>query len=155
MATREHRSLIYIAIFKWAKAALLILLGCGLLRMLNRDLGETLQNFADTLRVDPGNKYLTELLAKAALVDDKKLEVVSALTFAYAALFLVEGTGLFFEKKWAEYLTIIATASFVPLEVYEVVKSVNVLKVVTLVINLAILIYLIVFVVRHRGARKR
>jgi len=57
----------------------------------------------DALRVDPDNRYLGALLAKLTLLDDKKIEALSGLTFAYSALFLVEGTGLFFEKRWAEH----------------------------------------------------
>ena len=53
----------------------------------------------DALRVDPDNRYLGALLAKLSLLDDKKIEVLSGLTFGYNALFLVEGTGLFFEKR--------------------------------------------------------
>ncbi|MGI8891582.1 MAG: DUF2127 domain-containing protein [Chthoniobacterales bacterium] len=155
MPARQHRSLLYIAVFKWIKSALLILLGFGLLHLLGRNLAVTLHHLADALRVDPDNKYLTELLAKAPLISSRNLQVASALTFAYAALFLVEGTGLFFEKKWAEYLTIIATASFLPLEIYEIAKHPNGLKVITLILNLAILVYLILLVVHHRGKEKK
>ena len=52
----------------------------------------------------------------------KRASNESGLTFAYSALFLVEGTGLFFEKRWAEYLTIVATVSFIPVEIYELLK---------------------------------
>jgi uncharacterized membrane protein (DUF2068 family) len=62
------------------------------------------------------------------LLDDRKLEILSGLTFAYSALFLTEGTGLFFEKRWAEFFTIIATASFIPLELYELFKNPSPLK---------------------------
>jgi uncharacterized membrane protein (DUF2068 family) len=76
------------------------------------------------------------------------------MTFAYSTLFLVEGTGLFFEKRWAEYLTIVATVSFIPVEIYELFKAPSLLKGAMLVINLAIAVYLVVKV-RASGKGER
>ena len=106
----------------------LLLIGVGFFKRLHHDLETQLQALVDALRVDPDNRYLGALLAKLSLVDDKKIEVLSGLTFAYSAVFLVEGTGLFFEKRWAEYLTIVATVSFIPVEIYELLKAPSLLK---------------------------
>jgi uncharacterized membrane protein (DUF2068 family) len=57
---------------------------------------------------------------------------------------LTEGTGLALRKRWAEYFTIIATSSFVPLEVYELVKNFTITKVVVIAVNVAIIVYLVV-----------
>ena len=147
---KHNKSLLVIALFKWVKGCLLVLLALGLLRLLHRDVGEVLEHVAKAVRIDPDNHYLAELLSKARLLDDTKLAVFSGLTFAYSALFFVEGTGLFFEKRWAEYLTIIATASLMPIELYELLKQPSFLKGITLAANLAIVIVLIV-VARRQG----
>jgi len=65
-------------------------------------------------------------------------------TFVYAAVFLVEGTGLLLRKRWAEYLTTIVTASFVPFELYEMAHTPSVLKAAGIALNVAIVVYLIV-----------
>jgi uncharacterized membrane protein (DUF2068 family) len=62
---------------------------------------------------------------------------------AFAALEAVEMVGLWFAKRWAEYLTFIATAALLPLEVYELTAGVSALKLVTFVVNLAIALYLV------------
>jgi uncharacterized membrane protein (DUF2068 family) len=62
---------------------------------------------------------------------------------AYAAIEGVESVGLWFGKRWAEYLTFIATIVFVPYEVYELAKGVSALKVIALVLNLAVAAYLL------------
>jgi len=62
---------------------------------------------------------------------------------AYAILELVEAVGLWMAKRWAEYLTFVATVVFLPLEVYELTKSISVLKILAFVINVAIVIYLL------------
>ena len=72
------------------------------------------------------------------------LHDLGELTFAYSALVLVEGIGLFFERRWAKYLTIVATISFIPIEIYELVKAATLLKFVALVINIAVAVFLMV-----------
>jgi uncharacterized membrane protein (DUF2068 family) len=63
---------------------------------------------------------------------------------AYAVLEGVESVGLWFGKRWAEYLTFIATIIFVPYEVYELTKGVSALKLVALILNLAVVAYLLI-----------
>jgi uncharacterized membrane protein (DUF2068 family) len=77
-----------------------------------------------------------------------KIEELSAAAFVYAAVFLVEGTGLWLGKVWAEWFTIVVTTSFIPFEIYEVLKKPGAIKIATLVINIAIVIYL---VLRRKG----
>jgi len=71
-------------------------------------------------------------------------------TFFYSALLLTEGTGLLLGKRWAEYFTIIATSSFIPLEVYEIVKRVRAAKVVVLLLNIVVVAYLVIVLRRTR-----
>ena len=63
--------------------------------------------------------------------------------FAYAGLFGVEGVGLWLGKRWAEFLTVIATGSFIPFETYEMVRKFNAVRITALVLNVAVVIYLI------------
>jgi uncharacterized membrane protein (DUF2068 family) len=77
------------------------------------------------------------------MLDDRRLKELSAGTFIYAAIFLTEGVGLALGKRWAEYFTIITTSSFLPLEIYELVKHVSVPKILALLINLAVVVYLV------------
>jgi uncharacterized membrane protein (DUF2068 family) len=62
---------------------------------------------------------------------------------AYAALEATEMVGLWFAKRWAEYLTFIATTAFVPFEIYELTHGISALKMLTLVVNLAVVLYLL------------
>ena len=140
---RRDKGLLALALFKWFKSLVLFLAGVGFLKLMHHDIEADVQALVNDLRVDPDNRYLGALLAKLSLLDDKKIEVLGGLTFAYSALFLVEGTGLFFEKRWAEYLTIVATVSFIPVEIYELFKAPSLLKCSMLVINVAIAVFLV------------
>lgn len=68
---------------------------------------------------------------------------VAIVALAYGALEATEMVGLWYAKRWAEYLTLIATVAFVPLEVYELTSSVSALKLVVLAINVAVVVYLL------------
>jgi uncharacterized membrane protein (DUF2068 family) len=132
-----------IAAFKLFKGFVLLAVAIGALRLLHRDLAGVVDHWVNAFRVDPHNRYLHWLLAKLPMVDDRKLKELSIGTFIYAAVFLTEGTGLAFHKRWAEYFTIITTSSFLPLEVYELIHHATVAKGVALAINIAVVIYLV------------
>ncbi len=71
------------------------------------------------------------------------LYLLGAAVAAYGVLEGVEAVGLWLGKRWAEYLTFVATIVFVPYEIYELTKSVTALKVVALIVNLAVAVYLL------------
>ena len=83
-----------------------------------------------------------------------RIELAAIATFAYAALFIVEGIGLWMQKDWAEYLTIIATTSFIPFEVWEIVKKATALRVALVISNIAIVIFLILRLTREHRFRR-
>ncbi|MFD8420421.1 DUF2127 domain-containing protein [Streptomyces sp. NPDC059466] len=70
------------------------------------------------------------------------LVLVAALLLAYALIELVEAGGLWYAKRWAEYLTVVATAAFLPLEIYELTEHVSWLKIATLVLNILAVLYI-------------
>ena len=69
--------------------------------------------------------------------------LVAVLLLAYALIELVEAVGLWYAKRWAEYLTVVATAAFLPLEVYELTEHVSWLKIATLVLNVLAVLYIL------------
>jgi uncharacterized membrane protein (DUF2068 family) len=83
-------------------------------------------------------------LQRLFAVSVTNLYLVGVGVAAYAALEGVEAVGLWLGRRWAEYLTFVATVVFVPYEVYELTKSISALKVLALVINVAIVVYLLV-----------
>jgi len=147
---RSHgRGLRLIAAFKLLKGLALLALGIGALKLLHKDVAAVVEHWINIFQVDPHSHYIQLLLAKLSIVDDRRLKELSVGTFIYSAIFLAEGVGLALGKRWAEYLTIVTTASLLPLEVYELVKHVGIGKGVALVINLAVVAYLILELRRY------
>jgi uncharacterized membrane protein (DUF2068 family) len=147
----SDRWIFLIAVFKLVKGFLLITAGIGALKLLHKDVGQIMQSALDVLRVDPDNRLIHGFLVRMLGVNDRTLKEISAGTFAYAAIFLTEGTGLLLRKRWAQYFTIIVTTSFLPLEFYELARHTSAAKVAIILVNMAIVAYLIVSVRRHQG----
>jgi len=144
------RGLRLIAAFKLLKGLALLALGIGALKLLHKDVEAIIVHWINVFQVDPHSHYLQLLLEKLSILDDRRLKELSAGTFIYSAIFLTEGAGLAFRKSWAEYLTIVTTASLLPLEIYELAKHASIGKVLALVINLAVVIYLVLEICRSR-----
>jgi uncharacterized membrane protein (DUF2068 family) len=139
----HSRGLRVIAAFKLLKGLALVALGIGALRLLHQNVAAVVEHWINIFQVDPHSHYMQLLLAKLSIVDDRRLKQLSVGTFIYAAIFLTEGVGLALGKRWAEYLTIVSTASLLPLELFELARHASVGKVVALVINLVVVAYLV------------
>jgi uncharacterized membrane protein (DUF2068 family) len=151
----HSRGLMLIAAFKLLKGIALLALGIGALRLLHKDVAAVADQWINAFRVDPHNRYIHWLLAKLPMVDDRKLKELSAGTFIYSAIFLTEGMGLAFHKRWAEYFTIITTSSFLPLEVYELIHRATFAKGVALLTNIAVVVYLVRELRRYPNPKAR
>src|ERR1700689_1412543 len=132
MKFSHDRMLRLIAVFKFFKAASLIAIGIGAFRLVHKHLGDVLEHWIMTLKLDPGQHFLDVALAKASNVSPAQIKRVGAGSFIYASLFLTEGTGLWLRKRWGEWLTVIITSSLVPLEIHEVHRHPSSLNVAVL-----------------------
>ena len=140
----KHRSdflIRLIALFKLVKASMLIALGLGALSM--RHDHSSLGTWIHALAADPHGKYVTELIARVSAFDARDLQRIGVGSLIYAAVFVIEGVGLMLRRAWAEIMTVIITTSFVPLEIYELVEHPSWAKVLVLVINVLVVIYLV------------
>jgi len=146
----NSRVLLMIAVFKLFKGLVLFAVGIGAVKLLHKDLAFEVVRWADIFRVDPNNHYFRRLLEKFLTLDDRKLRELSVGTFFYSALLLTEGTGLMLRKRWAEYFTIIATSSFLPLEIYELTRRVSAARIIVLLLNVAVVVYLVLNLLRNR-----
>jgi uncharacterized membrane protein (DUF2068 family) len=136
--------LILIGVFKLMKAILLIVAGIGAIRLLHKDVADTVIHWTRVVRVDPDNRFVHGALARIFRVTPKELRELSVGTFIYAGLFATEGVGLLLRKRWAEYFTLVTTGGFIPLEIYELVRHFTVAKVVITLVNVLIVWYLAV-----------
>ena len=151
MQGHRDSGLFAIAIFKLAKALFFFCLGVGAIHLMGKDLNDEALRLATALRFDPESRVVALVLDKIDLIDARRLREIGIATFAYSGIALTEGVGLLLEKVWAEYLTLILTISFLPWELYELARRPTWFRLGLLLINLAVLWYLVWLLRRKRA----
>jgi len=152
-----HRDLgiTLIAVFKFVKALLLFTIALGALGLVRGGVPDASERLLSILSSGTERRVTQAALSRITSMGPTRIAALGVGAFLYAALFLVEGIGLWLQRRWAEYLTVVATASFIPFEIYEVARRVTATRIVALVVNLATLVYLIVRLRRRRTMSSR
>ena len=122
---------------------LLVIVGVGAFNLIGKNLSAEVWHLVERWNMDFHNHYVQLIFRKAAEVDGHKLLSVSIITFGYSIVFFIEGVGLIMGKYWAKWLVVLVTASFIPGEIYHLVKEFNWLDITLLLINVFCLIYLV------------
>jgi uncharacterized membrane protein (DUF2068 family) len=144
-----------IALYKIVKVLLLLLVAYGELRLRDASLVAKLLAWASSQPYGVEHHYGLEHRIVSQLVEwfsglsSSRADVVRLVTLAYAAVFAIEGIGLWMQKRWAEWLTVVITASLVPLEIWEMIHRPTWGKLAILLGNTGIVIYLIWHVRTH------
>lgn len=142
-APERDRILTMIAVFKFVKAVTLIAIGLGALQLIRSDLRDQANAVFDALGQSVDVVPVLRLLREIGALAPKSLRLLGAGAFLYAALFITEGVGLWRQRRWAEYLTVVATASFIPFEVFEINRRLTLPRVGAFVLNALVVLYLI------------
>jgi|ERR1700685_3173825 uncharacterized membrane protein (DUF2068 family) len=153
MKSSNNKLIRLIALFKFAKSALLIVVGMSALHLIHKNIAGLSEHWIAKLGLDPGNRYVMRALEKAADLTPDKIRDFGIVSFFYAALFLTEGTGLWLVKRWGEWFSVIITTSLVPVEIYEIYRHPSVIKYLLLIVNIAAVGYL-VYRIRNEPAEK-
>jgi uncharacterized membrane protein (DUF2068 family) len=134
------------------KAATLIAIGIGVFKLIHADAGTVLEHWAAVLSFDPDSRFINHAIQRVTDLSPLRFRELGIGSFIYAGLFLTEGIGLWLLKRWAEWFTVIITSSLVPIEIYEIFHRPSAVKVLVLLINIAVVVYL-VYHIRHAPHR--
>jgi uncharacterized membrane protein (DUF2068 family) len=145
----SERLLPWIAAERAIRGLLLVGVGIFLLVERNADLGSLATRLARHIELDPRRGLTHHVITRIGTLDHHQVAFIGAGALAYGLLEVVEGGGLWFRQRWAEWLTVVATSLLIPLEIYELVEKPGPLKAGGLVVNILIVLYLL-RVVRRR-----
>ena len=151
--TLPNRLLVFIAVLKLLKASMLVVVGvAGVLLPSPR-----LSAIADQVLVvlHPGGQGVHRALRWLAGLERGTEQWLALLILMYAVMFIVEGIGLLYGRRWAEWLSIVATGSFVPFELDAFVSHRRITSASMLVLNVVIVVYLVYRRLRERLAPRR
>ena len=126
--------------------------GFGLLTLLHRDVRHIAESLVTQLHISPENHFAGIFVSAAAHLTDARLWGFAALAVGYSALRGVEAWGLWFQRRWAEWLGATSGAIYVPIEVYELWQKPSAIKAATLTLNVAVIAYLIWTLRQGRGS---
>jgi uncharacterized membrane protein (DUF2068 family) len=142
-ASQHSVGLRIIAIYKAVKTVGLILIAIAAFHLNRTQNFDRLVHWLEHLSLTDSNSLRWRLVDLLQDMGPSKFVAIGLVALAYAAIFATEGTGLWLRKHWAEWFTVIATGSLIPLELYETIHKFGWLKLGALVANVAIVIYLV------------
>ena len=141
------------ALFEALKGAIVLIAGFGLAGLVHRDAELAAEQLIGRLHLNPAKKFPRVFLELAANASDSQLWGLAALALAYALLRFTEAYGLWFGRRWAEWIAAVSDAIYVPVEIYELARGVSWIKAGALLLNAAVVAYMCY--VLWRGAPRR
>ena len=141
-----------IAAERLIRGVLLVIAGIYLVTHSHSDFGRLADRIARAVELDPRRPFFHRIIVGLHNLHASTVLITGVAAIFYGVVETVEGTGLWLEKLWAEWLTVIATSLLIPVELYELVRKPTMLKLAGTAVNIAIVAYLAVRL-RRRLAR--
>lgn len=157
-APRRLDGLRLIALFKFAKALLLLAMTWGLMRMLDPELVANLREWTGSLTDSFARRLLLQALGWIDRMLDGHGTAVFIVTLGYVAVLFTEAIGLWLRRTWAEWLTVSVTAALIPLELWRLLFGSHhrhLALMVVMAANIAIVAYLVAMLRRSHRARRQ
>ena len=132
-----------VAFLEFLKGVAVLLLGFGLVSLVHRDAWEVAENFLEFLRINPDHRFAQVFLNLADRLNDMHLWQVAAIAATYSTLRFVESYGLWRARAWAEWLALASGMIYLPFEIYELARKPTPIRVAILLINVAIVLYML------------
>jgi uncharacterized membrane protein (DUF2068 family) len=139
-----------IALYKLLKVVILLLAAWGEIRLHDATLAAKLLSWAANRPQGLEHDLVTRALAWFSGLSESRIHALRFVTLTYAAVFAVEGIGLWMQRRWAEWLTTIITASLIPLELWELIHRPSIGAILVLIANILIAGYLYWHVSTHQ-----
>lgn len=142
VSSAAHKALRPIATLEAFKGIIVLIVGFGLLSFLGRDAEEFAETLVHRLHLDAANHYPQIFIRAMADVTNTRLWLLAGFAGLYATVRFIEAYGLWFERRWAEWLAALSGGVYIPVEIYELAQRVTWLRIVTLLVNLIIVAYM-------------
>jgi uncharacterized membrane protein (DUF2068 family) len=151
---RRERGLVLIIAYKLVKGGLWLVFAAVILVLMQMGLGDHMLGFAEHLRHHSRawSLELADLVVRAA--SRRGLAAIVVALLADGSVSLLEGWALWHGHWWGPWLVVVATGSLLPFEVVAIVRKPHPIRIVLLVVNLAIVVYLVRKALRERVARE-
>jgi uncharacterized membrane protein (DUF2068 family) len=140
-----------VAVYKFAQTLVLVALGLAATRLVRPEVAAAFEAWVRDLPGGYVQRVSERFLDWVTGPESNRALLLGLALFAYASLFLVEAIGLWMQKRWAEWLTVIATATLIPPQLYECVTHPSAMVLVLLALNVCV-VWLLATRLRHELA---
>ncbi len=147
---RLSRVLRSVALYEAAKGGLVLLAGLGLLSLLHHDIQHFAERLILHLHLNPAARYPHIFLDAASELTEPRMLLLAAGAAVYSAVRFIEAYGLWRERQWAEWFAALSGGIYIPFEVYELQRHATALSLSALLINMAIVAFMLYCVLRPR-----
>lgn len=137
--------------FEVTKGAIVLLLGCGLFHLMHKNLDDVAERVVQVLHLNPEGKLTNLFCELASHSSDRNLWVLALGTLAYASVRLTEAYGLWREREWAQWISLLSTALYLPPELYWMLGHPSWLKCAVLVTNIVIFLFMLSLRINERS----
>jgi uncharacterized membrane protein (DUF2068 family) len=120
-----------------------LLVGFGLLHLIHHDLQAIAEKLVRLGHLNPARHYPHVFIDAASRTSDARLKTLAGMAFLYSIVRFAEAYGLWHMRSWAEWFAMISGGIYIPLEVFEIAKHASGLRVLALLVNMAIVAYLL------------
>lgn len=138
-----HAGLRAVALFEAAKGIIVLLLGCGLLALVHRNLDEFAEQITEFLHVNPEGKLSKVFLNLADHATGKTVWLLAIGALVYAAVRMTEAYGLWRQREWAQWFALLSGALYLPGELYSLLKHASHLKWAVLAANALVVLFML------------
>lgn len=121
---------------------MILLAGSGLLSLIHQDVQLAAESIVRHFHLNPASRYPRIFLQLSESISSARLWLMAGFALAYASIRLTEAYGLWWERKWAEWLAVLSGGIYVPLEIHELLSGFTWIKVCTLSVNICIVLYM-------------
>jgi uncharacterized membrane protein (DUF2068 family) len=142
-----------VALFEALKGTLALLAAGGLFYSIPRDFRHLAEELVGRLHLNAGKSYPNVFNRIIEDTTNAQLWMIGALVLVYALVRFAEAYGLWQARRWAEWLAAASGAIYVPLEIYELARSVTWIKLGALILNVLIVVYMCFVLWRGRERR--
>lgn len=147
--SRRPRTLVAIAVYKLLKMMACIALASAAFHLLRPDVAARFSGWLESLAWVARHGLAMRAVEWLLGLGPHQFRLFGVSALVYAVLYAVQGLGLWFGKRWAEYLVVIETGMLLPWELFELTRHFSAFKLLVLIANLAIVVYLVRLLYRH------
>jgi len=131
-----------IAGYEAVKGVLVLVAGTGLLLLVHQDAQGLAERLVAHLHLDPAKRFPRIFLHVVTEVTPARLRWLAVGAVAYALVRFAEACGLWWERRWAEWLGVVTAAVYIPFEAEALLRRPGAEPLVALVLNLTVVLYL-------------